>query len=102
MSDSILIALVGSGSALITLFIQKFFSRNVDAVTIQSKVIQDLYKEIGRLSEMVKQLQLQEEKAENIERSLNKRITELEVENKLQAREIEDLKLKLSNYVKKT
>ena len=102
MSETILITLVGSGSALITLFIQKFFSRNADAVTIQSKVIQDLYQEIGRLNQMVQQLQLQEEKAESIEKSLNKRITELEVENKLQAREIKELKQKLSEHVKKT
>jgi chromosome segregation ATPase len=68
----------------------------MDAVTIQSQVITDLYKELGRLQEQIIQLQSREKTAEEKEEELQKRISYLEDDNRKQASEIEELRKKLN------
>jgi len=100
MTETLIITLVGSGSATLgalgSVFLQRFFGRKMDAVTIQSQVITDLYKELGRLQEQIIQLQSREKTAEEKEEELQKRISYLEDDNRKQASEIEELRKKLN------
>jgi peptidoglycan hydrolase CwlO-like protein len=100
MTETLIITLVGSGSATLgalgSVFLQKFFGRKMDAVTIQSQVITDLYKELGRLQEQIQQLQSKEKSAEEKEEQLQKRISLLENDNRKQASEIKELRRKLN------
>ena len=100
MTEALIITLVGSGSATVaalgTVLIQKIFGKKMDAVTIQSQVITDLYKELGRLQEQITQLKLKETKAEEKEAELQKRISSLEHDNRKQASEIKELRRKLN------
>jgi peptidoglycan hydrolase CwlO-like protein len=92
----ILAPLTGLAGTLLGLFINKLFSRKKDAVDYQTTVIENLWKEIGRLQEQILQLQSREVKAEEKEAELQKRISYLEHENRKQSSEIKELRRKLN------
>jgi type II secretory pathway component PulJ len=101
MNDGLMIAITGAIGSLGTIIVQKAFSRKRDAVDYQTDLIENLWKEIGRLQEQITQLQKREKEAEDTETRLTKRIEELELTNKKQAIEITNLKEKLKNVESK-
>lgn len=88
--------LIGLAGTIVGLLIPKIFSRKKDAVDYQTNVIENLYKEIGRLQEQITQLKERENKSEEKEEELLKRISYLENDNRKQASEIKELRRKLN------
>jgi len=92
----ILAPIIGLTGTIVGLLIPKIFSRKKDAVDYQTNVIENLYKEIGRLQEQITQLKERENKSEQKEEELLKRISYLENDNRKQASEIKELRRKLN------
>lgn len=88
--------IIGLAGTIVGLLIPKIFSRKKDAVDYQTNVIENLYKEIGRLQEQITQLKDRENKSEQKEEELLKRISYLENDNRKQASEIKELRRKLN------
>jgi chromosome segregation ATPase len=88
--------IIGLAGTIVGLLIPKIFSRKKDAVDYQTNVIENLYKEIGRLQEQITQLKERENKSELKEEELLKRISYLENDNRKQASEIKELRRKLN------
>lgn len=97
MNEPLLLAIIGAAGSLGTILVQKAFSRKKDAVDIQSQIIQDLYKEIGRLQIQIDELKKDKENSDKREEQLLERIEELESENKLQAEQLKQLNTELQN-----
>ena len=96
MGTEILVTIVGAGSALGTVIVNRLFSKKQDHLTLLTGMQDKWYKEIGRLEEKIRVLESKEEEAKQQAEKLTKRIEELEVENRKQAQEIKELKVKLN------
>lgn len=81
MDVGILIAIVGAGSSLGTVLVNKFLSKKQDHLSLLAGMQDKWYKEIGRLEEKIRVLEANEEKAQILESKLTSRIEELEKEN---------------------
>ena len=97
MTEPFLLALIGAIGSVGTIIVQKAFSRKKDAVDIQSQVLQDLYKEIGRLQTQIDELKKYKESSDQREEQLLIRIEELEEVNKEQAVQLQQLRDQLNN-----
>ena len=103
MEQSLLTPLIGLTGTLLGLFIPRIFNRKKDTTEYQSELLQNLWKEIGRLQEkaevqenIIRELIESKQKSEEKEQELQKRIADLELENRHQAGEIKELRRKLN------
>ena len=102
MNQTLLLALIASGSSILTMLLPKLLpsSRKKDAVDMYAELQDKLFSEIDRLEKKILLLENKEKEAFSVEEKLTKRIMELEQENKRQAYEIEQLKAELAKHVK--
>jgi len=81
---SIIIAIIGFLTGILTVVISKFFDKKKDNVQILEQLSQNLWKEIGRLSEQIENLKKREIEAESRELELKEIIRNLQSENSKQ------------------
>lgn len=95
--------LIGLTGTVVGIVLSKVLNRKKDTTEYQSRLLEDLWKEIGRLQEkaanqekIIESLVAGKQKSEEKEQELQKRIAFLEHENRHQASEIKELRRKLN------
>lgn len=103
LTPSIITPLTGLLGTIVGIFLNKFLNRKKDGIEYQTQIIENLWKEIGRLEEksnnrdkVIDQLMVRINSSEAEKKDFLLRIHHLEQENRKQAHEIKELRKKLN------